>query len=45
MIAIAPLTAILLTTTAVSAVAAATDDGVVCDERSFAPGEATLRIG
>src|SRR5262249_16304663 len=45
LIAIAPLTAILLTTTAVSAVAAATDDGVVCDERSFAPDDATLRIG
>jgi hypothetical protein len=30
---------------AVSAVAAAKDDGVACDERSFAPDDATLRIG
>jgi hypothetical protein len=45
LIAIAPLTAILLTTTAVFAVAAATDDDVACDERSFAPDDATLRIG
>jgi hypothetical protein len=45
LIAIAPLTAILLTTLAVSAVAAAKDDGVACDERSFAPDDATLRIG
>jgi hypothetical protein len=44
-IAIAPLTAILLTTLAVSAVATAKDDGVACDERSFAPNDATLRIG
>jgi hypothetical protein len=44
-IAIAPLTAILVTTAAVSAVAAAKDDGVACDERSFAPDDATLRIG
>jgi len=45
-IAIAPLTAILLTTTAVSAVAAgAKDDGGACDERSFASDDATLRVG
>jgi hypothetical protein len=43
-IAIAPLTAILLTT-AVPAVAEAKDDGVTCDERSLAPDDATLRIG
>ena len=45
-IAIAPLTAILLTTAAVPAVAAgAKDDGGACDERSFAPDNAALRIG
>jgi periplasmic divalent cation tolerance protein len=35
--AIGPPTAILVTTAAVSAVAEAKDDGVACDERSFAP--------
>jgi hypothetical protein len=45
-IAIAPLTAILLTTAALPAVAAgAKDDGGACDERSFAPDNAALRIG
>ena len=45
-IAIAPLTAILLTTAAVPAVAAgAKDDGGACDERYFAPGDAILRVG
>src|SRR5215471_17176093 len=45
-IAIAPLTAILMmTAAAVSAVAEAKDDGVTCDERSFASDDATLRVG
>ena len=45
-IAIGPLTAILLTTAAVPAVAAgAKDDGGACDERYFAPGDAILRVG
>jgi len=44
-IAIAPLTAILMMTAAVSAFAEAKDDGVTCDERSFASDDATLRVG
>jgi hypothetical protein len=44
-IAIAALTAILVMTAAVSAVAGTKDDGVACDERSFAPDNAALRIG
>jgi hypothetical protein len=43
-IAIGPLTAILVMTAAVPAVAAgAKDDGGACDERSFAPDDATLQ--
>ena len=43
---VAPLAAILVMTTAVPAVAVgATGDGVACDERSFIPDEATLRLG
>jgi hypothetical protein len=44
-IAVAPLTAILMMTAAVSTVAEAKDDGVVCDERSFASDDATLHVG
>ena len=44
-IAIAPLTAVLVMTAAVSAVTEAKDDGVTCDERSFAPDNAALRVG
>ena len=44
-IAIAPLTAILLTTLAVSAVATAKDDVRACDERSFATDDPTLHAG
>ena len=43
-IAIAPLTAVLVMTAAVSAVTEAKDDGVTCDERSFAPDNAALRV-
>jgi hypothetical protein len=44
---VAPLAAILVMTAAVPAILArATDnDGGACDERSFAPNDATLRIG
>ena len=45
-IAIAPLTAVLVMTAAVpSVVAGAKDDSVTCDERSFAPDNAALRVG
>jgi hypothetical protein len=44
-IAIAPLTAILVMTAALSAVTEAKDDGGTCDERSFAPDNAALRVG
>jgi hypothetical protein len=44
-ISIAPLTAILMMTAAVSAIAATKDDRVACDERSFPPDDAGLRIG
>jgi hypothetical protein len=43
-IAIAPLTAILVMTAAVSVITEAKDDGVTCDERSFAPDNAALRV-
>ena len=43
---VAPLAAILMMTAAAPAIAAdAKDDGVACDERSFAPDDATLRVG
>src|SRR5215468_12637747 len=43
---VAPLAAMLMMTVAVPAVAAdAKDDGVGCDERSFTPDDATLRVG
>src|SRR5215469_7780269 len=44
-ISIAPLTAILVMTAAVSAIAGTKDDRVACDERSFTPDDAALRIG
>src|SRR5215471_9898345 len=44
--AVAPLAAILMMTAAVPAVAAdAMNDGGACDERSFSPDDATLRVG
>jgi hypothetical protein len=43
---VAPLAAILMMTAAVPAIAAdAKNDGGACDERSFAPDDATLRAG
>src|SRR6516162_8626898 len=44
-ISIAPLTAILVMTAAVSAIAGTKGDRVACDERSFTPDDAGLRIG
>src|SRR5215469_2580102 len=42
---VAPLAAILVMIAAVPAIAAdAKDDRVACDERSFAPDDATLRV-
>jgi len=42
---VAPLAAILMMTAVSAIVAGATDVGVACDERSFAPDDATLRGG
>jgi len=43
---VATLAAMLMMTAAAPAIAAdAKDDGVACDERSFAPDDATLRVG
>src|SRR5215469_6693326 len=43
---VAPLAAMLMMTAAAPAIAAdAKNDGGACDERSFAPDDATLRVG